>query len=114
MFTLVFWKATLERALAGAASAVLTVLTVGGVAGSDGNAPINAFLLDYRVLAGVFCGALLVQVLVALTAQSVSKNGPGFGNAEVLNPAAVKAETGAAPTPPDYEVPADAPRGEAG
>lgn len=114
MWTWVFWRATIERAISGGAAVVLTAMTAGVVAGGDGNTNVNAFLLDYRVLFGLFLGGAMVQVLLALSAQGISHNGPGFGQAEVLNPAEVQHETGTLPKPPDYVTNPDGPDHRAG
>jgi hypothetical protein len=109
MFTAVYWAALLQKAVTGGAAAAVAYLSNAAIGG-------NALVLDWAVLGGSFLFGFLFTTLVGLAAQTQSGSGPSFGNAEVLNPAKVKEETGVAPKPMDYEVP-DHPaenRGEAG
>lgn len=104
MFTLVFWRAALEQAISWGAACVLVFLGVGTIAGADGNTAVNAFMLDWMVLGGVFLGGAFVSILSALAAHRFKGNGPTFSDAQVLNPSQVKKETGVMPAPPDYAV----------
>ena len=78
MFTLKFWKATAERAIATGAEAVIAVWGVGDIA-------LNAFVIDWETAAGIALGGAALAVLKALAAFAVSGDGPGFGSAEVLS-----------------------------
>lgn len=97
MFTALYWVALLQKAVTGGAAAAVAYLSNAAIGG-------NALTLDWPVVAGSFLFGFLFTALVGLAAQTQSGSGPSFGNAEVLNPAKVKAETGVEPKPVDYEV----------
>lgn len=89
MFTLVFWRAALERALKTGAQFVLLTLGVGvGAGAGEGTSAdvINAFALNYLTLAGAFAGGMLVSALFSLTTAKLTDGSPSATNAEKLNP----------------------------
>lgn len=79
MFTLAFWRATLERVLSSIAGGALAAL------GSDA---IGVFDVDFSKVASVALLAGLVSLLKALVVGKATDGGPSLGNAETLNPAA--------------------------
>jgi hypothetical protein len=96
MFTLTFWRATLERVLSSIAGGALAAL------GSDA---LGVFDVDFGKVASVALLAGLVSLLKALIVGKVTDGGPSIGNTETLNPAAPK-EAVAVPVedakPPTY------------
>jgi hypothetical protein len=84
MFTLIFWKAATERALKSGAQFVL--LTIGGglAAGISGDETINAFLLDFPTLGGVFFGGALASYLTSVVSAPVGGDGPSLTRVETL------------------------------
>ena len=75
MWTVTFWKATAERAVATAAQSALLVL------GAD---QVNALEADWQNLAGFAAGGAVLAVLKALAAQFATGDGPGLSDAEGL------------------------------
>lgn len=90
MFSTAFWKATAERALKSGAQFVVLTIAAGAVAGTgNGDAQIvNAFLLDWPVLGGVFLGGILISILTSLITAQVTDGNPSAVSAEVLSPPA--------------------------
>ncbi len=88
MFTKAFWIAAFERGVRTGAQAVLLSITGGILVGTGEGASseaVNAFLLDWVTLGGVFLGGFILAVLTALTVTAVSaNNSPSITNAEVL------------------------------
>lgn len=84
MFTLAFWKAATERA--GKSGAQFVLLTIGGgiAAGIGGDETINAFLLDYPTLGGVFLGGALVSYLTSIVSAPIGGNGPSLTHTETI------------------------------
>ena len=78
MFSVVFLKAALERALRSAAASVLSILVVG-----DG--VLDAFNVDWQTAGGVALGAAVVSVLMSIAGQTATGNGPAFGNTETTD-----------------------------
>src|SRR5690242_15041637 len=81
MFTLAFWRATLERVISSIAGGALAAL------GSDW---FGVFDVDFGKVASVALLAGLVSLLKALLVGKATDGGPSLGNAETLNPAAPK------------------------
>ena len=79
MFTLAFWRATLERVISSVAGGALAAL------GSDA---LGVFDVDFGKVASVALLAGLVSLLKALIVGKATDGGPSLGNAETLNPAA--------------------------
>lgn len=79
MFTLVFFKATLERALKTAAQTALTVTLVG-------DKMLNAFDTDWSDVGGLALGGAVASVLFSV-ASYAKTGGPSLTEAEVLEPA---------------------------
>lgn len=103
MFTLAFWKASLERIVASFVGALL--------AGLGGNV-FDVTALDWGQLLKISAGAALVSLLKAILAATATGGGPSFNNAETLTPdVAAKA---AAPDEPGLVAgpAADVPEGE--
>lgn len=75
MFTLTFWKATLERAVKTAAETVLAVYFVGDVA-------LNALEADWLNMGGIAAGGFIGSVLFSLASGARDGN-PSATNAEV-------------------------------
>lgn len=90
MWTSAFWKAAAERALKSGAQFVLLTIFAGVAAGTGGDQSqiINAFLLDWQTLAGVFAGGIVVSVLTSLVTAGATDGNPSLVNAEVLSPPA--------------------------
>lgn len=63
MFTLIFWKRAAERAVKSAAQATVGVLTLGGVASSTS---VNAFLTDWKTVAGCALGMAVLSIGTSL------------------------------------------------
>ena len=84
MFTKAFWIAASERATKSGAQFVL--LTIGGgiAAGAAGDETVNALLLDYPTLGGVFLGGALISYLTSLISAPIGGNGPSLTNTETL------------------------------
>jgi hypothetical protein len=84
MFTLAFWKAATERAVKSGAQ--FTLLTLGGgiAAGVGGNETINAFLLDYPTLGGVFLGGVVVSYLTSIVSAPIGGHGPSLTDVEQI------------------------------
>jgi hypothetical protein len=78
MFTLKFWKATAERMVRAGAASTLSFWVVG-----DGI--LNAANVDWENAAGVFAGGAVVSLLLALSGQAVSGDGPSFTNQETVS-----------------------------
>lgn len=86
MFTLAFWKAATERALKSGAQFVILTITGGAVAGAAGQETINAFLLDYPTLGGVFLGGVVISYLTSIVSAPIGNSGgPSLAN-EVAEP----------------------------
>jgi hypothetical protein len=79
MFTIVFWKATLERMIRAGAASVLSFWVVG-----DGI--LNAANVDWQSVLGVFGGGAVVSLLLSLSGQAATGNGPALTGVEVTNP----------------------------
>lgn len=72
IWTLAFWKATAERAVATAAQSALAVVFVDHLA--------SAFDMDWQNVAGVAAGGAVLAVLKALAAGVADPHsGPSFG-----------------------------------
>lgn len=80
MFTLVFWKAATERALKSGAQFVVLTIGGGAIAGATGQETVNAFLLNYPVLGGVFLGGALLSYLTSVISAPISGDGPSLAN----------------------------------
>lgn len=86
MFTLAFWKAATERALKSGAQFVILTITGGAIAGAAGQDTVNAFLLDYPTLGGVFLGGALISYLTSIISAPLGGgSGPSLAN-EVVKP----------------------------
>ena len=99
MFTLAFWRATLERVLSSVAGGALAAL------GSDA---LGVFDVDFGKVASVALLAGLVSLLKAIVVGKATDGGPSIGNTETLNPAAPEkavavpvAQPSATPADPD-------------
>jgi hypothetical protein len=77
MFTILFWKAALERALKAASNVVITSLVVG-------DQILNVFNVDWGSAVGVFAGGFVVSVLMSIASDTLTGNGPSLTNAEVV------------------------------
>ena len=76
MFTLLFWKAALERAVKTFAQTLVALL---------GANAVDVLHLDWMPLLSISVGAALVSVLTSIGSDWVSKDaGPSLTNAEVL------------------------------
>ena len=84
MFTLTFWKAATERALKSGAQFVLLTIGGGFAAGAAGNETINAFLLDFPTLGGVFAGGLIVSYLTSVVSAPIGGAGPSVTHTETI------------------------------
>lgn len=84
MFTRKFWKAATERALKSGAQFVALTIGGGAIAGAAGNETVNAFLLDYPTLGGVFLGGALVSYLTSVISAPVGGDGPSLTSAETI------------------------------
>jgi len=80
MFTLAFWKAATERAVKSGAQFVVLTIGGGAIAGATGDKAINAFLLDYPTLGGVFVGGLILSYLTSIISAPISGDGPSLAN----------------------------------
>jgi hypothetical protein len=80
MFNLQFWKAATERALKSGAQFVILTIGGGTVAGATGNETVNAFLLDYPTLGGVFLGGAILSYLTSVISAPFSGDGPSLAN----------------------------------
>lgn len=85
MFTLIFLRATVERALKTAAQSVLTVYFVGDVV-------LDVFATDWQALLGVAAGGAFFSVLTSIGSDALTGNGPSLTNAEVVVAKAQPAE----------------------
>lgn len=79
MFTMVFWRAALERAIRAGANVVITSFVLG-------DKILNAFDVDWATAGGVFLGGVFVSVLMSLAADSITGDGPALTSAEKLDP----------------------------
>lgn len=77
MFTLMFWRATFERAVSTAAQAAVALVSAAGLGILD---------VDWAKVGSVSALAGVAAVVKALAAAGFGSSGPGFGNAEVLSP----------------------------
>lgn len=84
MFKKAFWKAATERALKSGAQFVILTMSGGAIAGASGDTVINAFLLDYPTLAGVFAGGILISYLTSLVSAPISGAGPSIAGTETV------------------------------
>jgi hypothetical protein len=73
-------KAVGQRMIRAAASAMLSVAVVGG-------GVLNAFDADWTNVVGVGAGAAFVSLLLSLSGQLTTGNGPAFGDVEQVAPA---------------------------
>ncbi|GAB2519360.1 holin [Paramicrobacterium agarici] len=71
-----FWKATSERVISSIAGGALAVIGAGQFGVLDA---------DWQTIGSIALGAGVVSLLKAFAAQSTTKTGPGFTNAEKLN-----------------------------
>jgi hypothetical protein len=83
MFTLKFWKAATERAVKSGAQFVVLTIGGGAVAGATGNETINAFLLDYPTLGGVFLGGAILSYLTSLISAPLGGDGPSLAGESI-------------------------------
>lgn len=81
MFNLAFWKAATERALKSGAQFAAVVITA-GLTGATGNEVVNAFLLDYTTLLGVFAGGVIFSYVTSIASAPVS-GGPSITGSEL-------------------------------
>lgn len=81
LFSLVFWKAAIERAVKSAAQGVLLAW------GASDSGPVDLFSLDWGVAGGFAGGAALLSVLMSILSIPVGGTGPSVTQAEQLNPA---------------------------
>lgn len=90
MFAKAFWKASAERSLKSGAQFVVLTIAAGAIAGTgDAQAQVvNAFLLDWPTLGGVFLGGILISVLTSIITAKVTDGNPSAVSAEVLSPPA--------------------------
>ena len=90
MFSKAFWRAAAERALKSGAQFVVLTIAAGAIAGAgDAEAQVvNAFLLDWPTLGGVFLGGILMSVLSSIITAKVTDGNPSAVSAEVLSPPA--------------------------
>lgn len=80
MFTLIFWKAAIERACKAGANVAITSFVLG-------DKILNAFDVDWSTAGGVFLGGFAVSVLMSIASDAVtSGDGPSLTNSEVLDP----------------------------
>lgn len=79
MFTLLFWKAAIERALKAASNVVITSLVVG-------DKILNVFDVDWGTAAGVFVGGFIVSVLMSIASDAATGDGPSLTKAEIVPP----------------------------
>lgn len=84
MFTKHFWVAATERALKSGAQFVLLVILGGVGAEVAGNEPVNAFLLNYVTIAGVFVGGVVVSYLTSIVSAPINGDGPSLTKVEVV------------------------------
>ncbi len=84
MFSKAFWKAATERALKTGAQFVILTMSGGALAGASGDTVINAFLLDYPTLAGVFAGGVLISYLTSVVSAPISGAGPSITGTESI------------------------------
>lgn len=99
MFTLAFWRATLERVVASFVGAVLAAL---------GGNVFDVTTLDVGQIAKLGAGAALVSLLKAILAATTTGGGPSFTNAETLTAevaAEAKPESGGLVAGPAADVP---------
>lgn len=86
MFTVLFWRATLERSISTGAQFAILTLGVGLLAGTgEGTTAdvVNAFAVNWLTLLGAFGGGVLLTVLKCL-AFGKSNGDPSATNAETL------------------------------
>jgi len=83
MFSNAFWKAATERAIKTGAQFALVTLGFAAT-GISGDSTVNAFLLDYPTLGGVFLGGILVSYLTSIVSTGVSGSGPSITRSETL------------------------------
>lgn len=84
MFSKAFWKAATERALKTGAQFVILTMSGGAIAGASGDTVINAFLLDYPTLGGVFAGGVLISYLTSIVSAPISGAGPSITGTESI------------------------------
>ncbi len=73
-FTKLFWVDATERAIKSGAQFVLLTLGFGlgaGTATGETAQTVNAFLLDWRVLAGAFLGGIFLSYVTSLASANV-------------------------------------------
>ena len=71
MYTRIFWKDALERAIKTAAQAVLTVYLVGDVA-------LDVFATDWYSLAGIALGGAFASVLTSIASTRIGDDSPSL------------------------------------
>jgi hypothetical protein len=76
MFTVLFWRAALERAIKSTAQFVALAIT--------GDVVFNVFVADWGNLAGVAGGAFVISILTSLGSAALTDGNPSVGDAEVL------------------------------
>lgn len=75
LWTAGFWKATAERVIStGAQAAILAI-------GAD---QFSALAIRWQDVLGFALGGAALSLLKALAANAITKDGPGFTNAEVV------------------------------
>lgn len=75
MFTLIFWKATLERAIKTAAQSALLAI------GAD---QINALAVSWPEVGGFAAGGFVLSVLTSVASSALTGDGPSMTNSEHL------------------------------
>lgn len=73
----IFWVDATERAVKSGAQFVLLTLGFGLVAGTQEDSTaqvVNAFLVDYKTLLGVFLGGVLFSYITSLASAKVSSD----------------------------------------
>jgi len=77
MFTILFWRAALERAVKSAAQGAVLAFGAGQV---------NALDLDWSTFGGFALGAFVLSLLTSIGSDALTGNGPSLTNAEVTAP----------------------------
>ena len=86
MFSLNFWKAATERAVKSGAQFMILTIGGGAIAGATGGEAVNAWLLNYQLLAGVFLGGALLSYLTSVISAPLSGSGPSLTAIETIRP----------------------------
>lgn len=92
-----FWKATLERMLRGFAIGMTLVIGI--------EDRFNVFEADWTKALGYGLGGAFLSLLLSLTGNAVSGNGPSFSQTEQIGPGEYQPRRAKRDDPPVWEEP---------